>query len=170
MKRLALAAVAVASLTFGVGSAVGARDQTTVDVFPVSFVLSSETCPNLPPGTTVTGTGTGTSVTTITTSHHGLTTFANRTIDHGTATDGHNQYVFFYFNEFRVTNSGADPSIFTGLMTDMFTLSGGGPANLSNGFLANVTTDLGSLFELDPISSFGDPIDFATGEARCDPL
>jgi hypothetical protein len=55
-------------------------------------------------------------------------------------------------------------------MVDLFKLQGRGPARLRNGFVADITTDLGDLFLFDPIPSFGDPIDFETGEAICDSL
>jgi hypothetical protein len=41
---------------------------------------------------------------------------------------------------------------------------------LSNGFIATLTTNLNDVFIFDPINSRGDPIDFATGSAHCDPL
>jgi hypothetical protein len=78
--------------------------------------------------------------------------------------------VFNYSNEFRVSNTVADPDIFTGLMTDHFSNSGRGPAKLNNGFVANLTTDFTTFFTFDPISSFGDPLNFADGSAMCDPL
>jgi hypothetical protein len=49
-------------------------------------------------------------------------------------------------------------------------LQGTGPAALSNGFVANYTTDLGDLQRIRPIDAFGDPYDFDAGAARCDPL
>jgi hypothetical protein len=171
MKRMMFAAIACASLVLGTGSAFAGNGNTTVDVFPVSFTMSSDTCSNLPPGTTVDGSGTGKSITTVTTDHSGVTTVANVTVDIGTATDqAHNHYVFFYFNQFKVSNTLAHPDTFTGVMFDRFTLTGHGPANLRNGFEANITTDLETFFAFDPISSFGDPLDFAAGTARCDPL
>ena len=41
---------------------------------------------------------------------------------------------------------------------------------LNNGFRAVFTTDNATFATFDPIRSFGDPIDFATGLAHCDPL
>ena len=55
-------------------------------------------------------------------------------------------------------------------MIDVFTLQGTGPATLSNGFLAKYRTDLGDLQRLRPIDAFGDPIDFPSVTAHCDPL
>lgn len=172
MKRIAALAVAVASLALGVASATAGDGQTTVDTFPVSFLLTSDGCPNLAHGTVIQGSGTETSATLTKTDAHGNTIVSNRSIARGTATDQHGgSYTFLYFNQFSVSNSRSHPDVFTGRMVDTFTLVGGhGPAHLSNGFVANITTDLATFFTFDPISSFGDPIDFAIGAAICDPL
>jgi hypothetical protein len=54
-------------------------------------------------------------------------------------------------------------------MTDSCSLAG--PSlHLSIGFIAAMTTNLSNVFVFDPINSRGDPIDFADGSARCDPL
>jgi hypothetical protein len=55
-------------------------------------------------------------------------------------------------------------------MIDVFTLQGAGPAKLSNGFLARYTTDFKQRQNFSPMDAFGDPIDFTTGQAHCDPL
>jgi hypothetical protein len=111
------------------------------------------------------------SITSERTDRNGVTTVMDTTHTRGTATDqAGNTYVFVYSNEFRVSNSTADPETFTGLMTDHFTLAGPGPARLSNGFTARLTTDLSTFFLFDPIHSVGDPISFPEGEAHCDPL
>ena len=55
-------------------------------------------------------------------------------------------------------------------MHDLFLLRGSGPETLKNGFVAVYTTNFADVNLFDPISSFGDPIDFETGEVRCDPL
>jgi hypothetical protein len=55
-------------------------------------------------------------------------------------------------------------------MIDLFTLQGAGPAKLSNGFLARYTTDFKQRQNFSPMDAFGDPIDFTTGQAHCDPL
>ena len=171
MKRIAIAAIVVFSLTLGLGGALAAEGGATVETFPVSFVLSSATCSNLPAGTTITGSGTGTSITTVRTDRSGVTTVMNTTHDHGTAVDQDgNTYVFDYSNEFRVSNSQEDAGTFTGMMTDHFSLAGSGPARLSNGFVTHWETDFSSFSSFEPINSRGDPIDFATGAAHCDPL
>ena len=62
MRRLAIALASVAAFTLVVGSAF-AGNGATIDTFPVSFVMTSATCPNLPAGTTLTGSGTEKSIT-----------------------------------------------------------------------------------------------------------
>jgi hypothetical protein len=137
-----------------------------------TFTLTSETCPNLATGTILEGTGIESSITIERTNASGVTTIINATHTHGTSTDQDgNVYVFDYSNESRVSNSVASPDVFTGLMTDHFSNSGGGPAKLNNGFVANVTFGPGEFdFAVDPISSFGDPLNFDDGTAACDPL
>jgi hypothetical protein len=169
VKRLALAAIAVVFLLSPSSAAAGGWE-TTVERFPADFTMSWEACPNLPEGTTITGTGTGTSVTKTRTDRRGTTTVFNSSIAPGRATDqAGNRYRFLYSNQFLVSKTSSE-SLFTGRMVDLFVLHGNGPANLRNGFLANIRTDLGDVFEFDPIFEFGDPIDFETGVAECDPL
>jgi hypothetical protein len=170
LKRVLTALVAAVALVLSQGVADAAPGGATVESFPVSFVLTSEACSNLPDGTTIEGTGTEKSITRTRTDASGVTTIANTSIAHGTATDQDgNAYVFLYSNEFRVSNSTADPGLFTGLMNDHFSLSGRGPAKLSNGFTARITTDFVG-FTFDPIRAHGDPISFPEGVAHCDPL
>jgi hypothetical protein len=169
LKRLVAAAVAVVALLLP-GNAYAQRTQREITATPVTFEIKSENCPNLPPGTTISGTGTLTSVT-WTTRRRGLRTVTNSSVAPGTATDqAGNQYTFFYSNQFRVTNTRARQKLYSGVMTDVFTLEGSGPAKLSNGFVANYTTDLKSRQVIRPIDAFGDPIDFKAIQAHCDPL
>jgi hypothetical protein len=167
MRRLALVpAILVAALLV----ALPAGASALVETFPVSFTLSSAQCSNLPSGTTLTGSGIAKSITIERTNTSGVTTVINATHAHGTSTDqAGNVYVFNYSNEFRVSNTVADPDVSTGLMTDHFSNSGSGPAKLNNGFVANVTFTPSS-FSVVPISSFGDPLSFPDGAAHCDPL
>jgi hypothetical protein len=140
----------------------------------VSFVggagLSNATCAYVPAGTTISWTGPETSTTIIRTDAAGVTTVQIVSHASGQATDNNgNSYAFDYSNAFRVLNSVDDPDTFTGTMTDHFSLAG--PAlHLSNGFIANLTTNLIDVFVFDPINSRGDPIDFSNGSAHCDPL
>jgi hypothetical protein len=170
VKRLVLTATAAAALLLP-GSAVAGEVTKTVEPFPADFTMSWQTCPNLPEGTTIVGTGTGKSVTITKTDRRGVTTVFNSTIAPGRATDqDDNSYRFLYSNQFKVSNTTADPDTYRGVMVDLFLLHGNGPARLKNGFVARITTDLGDFFAFDPILSFGDPINFETGEAICDPL
>jgi hypothetical protein len=171
MKRLMAAVVAAVSLAVGVSSAVAAGGPPAIETVSADFVLTSETCPNLPAGTTITGTGTGTSITSVRIGADGLVTITNTTHSSGTATDQlGNTYVFNYSNSFRVTNTSADAEVFSGQMTDSFVLAGNGPAQLNNGFTAVFTTDFATFFSFEELNSHGDPIDFVTGAAMCDPL
>ena len=168
MRRLALVPVFLMTVLF----AFPAGASPLVETFPVTIGLSSAQCSHLAPGTTLTGSGTEKSITTVRTSASGVTTIMNTSHAHGTSTDQDgNVYVFDYSNEFRGSNTVADPGLFTGLMTDHFSNSGSGPAKLNNGFVANITfaPDFSS-FSAVPISSFGDPLSFPDGAAHCDPL
>jgi hypothetical protein len=169
MRRLAVvSAILVATLVV----ATPAQASPVIETFEVGFTLSSATCSNLASGTTLIGEGTGRSITTERTNASGVTTSMNATHIHGTSTDqAGNVYVFDYSNESRVSNTTADPNIFSGLMTDHFSNSGSGPATLNNGFVANITVSADfSTFVVMPISSFGDPLGFPDGEVHCDPL
>jgi hypothetical protein len=169
MRRHVFTAVGVASLALSLVSIVAASDGATVETFPVSFVLSSTTCSNLASGTQLMGSGTGKSITTTSTDRDGVVNVRNSTHSHGTATDQDgNTYVFNYSNEFRATVDGV---VYSGLMTDSFALAGNGPAQLNNGFVGNFVSDFSSFFTVpDVISSYGDPLNFETGEVHCDPL
>jgi hypothetical protein len=168
MKRSAIAALAAAALALA-GTALAGGGGATIETFPVSFTITDATCPHLPPGTTLTGSGTEKSVT-VTKTNKGITRIHNTSHATGTATDqAGNTYVFNYSNDFNVENSAANPAVFSGIMNDHFSLAGNGPVGLSNGFQAVFTTDFAS-FAFTPLKSRGDPIDFATGAAHCDPL
>jgi hypothetical protein len=171
MKRFAVAVAAMTALLFSAGSVAAADGGASVENLTVTFApLNSDTCSSLPAGTTITWTGTEKSITRTRTAG-GVMTVANTSHAHGVATDqAGNTYAFNYSNEFRVSNSVANPAVFSGTMTDSFSLAGQGPARLHNGFIAQFTTDFAGFFSFDPRNSRGDPIDFATGAAHCDPL
>jgi hypothetical protein len=161
----AVTVVAVAEVVVAGVPAVQAAAQ--VDTFPVTWTLTSDVCPNLPAGTSLTASGVEKSVTSFPARPGGF--LVNATHAQGTATDQDgNVYVFSYSNQFQVTSQ-PDGS-FLGLMTDHFSLSGSGPATLSNGFVAHISTDFTTFFNLDPVSAHGDPISFPDGEEICDPL
>jgi hypothetical protein len=169
MRRSVVTAISVVLLALSLVSLVAASDGATIETVPVSFVLTSATCSNLPSGTELTGSGTAKSITTTRTDGDGVVTVVNSTHAHGTATDQDgNTYVFNYSNEFRAT---LDGGVYSGLMTDAFALAGHGPADLNNGFVGHFVSDFSSFFTVpDVISSHGDPLDFVTGDVQCDPL
>jgi hypothetical protein len=159
------------------GTPVAAADGgAVIDTSTVSFTITSGGCSNLPAGTTITGSGTQRSITTVRTDASGVTTIENSTHAYGTATDNSgNTYVFNYSNSFRVSNTTAAPGTFSGSMTDTFSLAGNGPAQLHNGFVAGITSSDGfATASWDVKSSRGDPISFATGSIEaahhCDPI
>lgn len=185
MKRLASFAAVLVLLVAGATGAEAANGGTTVSTTRVGFVLASPStpspeptwaiCPNLPAGAKVTGSGTETSVTTVATDAANVTTIENATYAHGTATDRAGKtYRFFYANQYRIANTAAAPDVFSGLMTDAFSLAGNGPANLRNGFVADFTTtmDLSTVSRWSVQLAYGDPIAFIPGPfvAVCDPL
>lgn len=168
MTRSVVTTISVVSLVFS-GSVIAAGNGATVETFPVSFVLTSATCSNLPSGTELTASGTGKSITTTRTDRDGAVIVVNSTHARGTATDQDgNTYVFNYSNEFHAT---LDGGVYSGFMSDAFTLAGSGPAHLNNGFVGHFMSDFATFFTMpDVISSHGDPLDFATGDVHCDPL
>ena len=168
--RLIPGAAAAVVVMLLAGDAQAKQTERTTETTAVTFEIKSENCSMLPPGTTISGAGTLTSIT-WTTKRRGHRTVTNSSLAPGTATDqAGNQYTFLYSNQFRVTKKKGRSRVYSGVMIDLFTLQGTGPATLSNGFLANYTTDLGDLQRIRPIDAFGDPIDFEAGTARCDPL
>jgi len=171
-RRLVFVVVVVGLFAAAVGSAsagLGGPPSVTTVSFVGGAGLSDATCPLVPAGTTISWTGPETSSTIVRTDSSGVTTVSVVSHAAGTATDNFgNAYAFDYSNAFRVSNSVADPGTFVGTMTDHFSLAGPG-FNLSNGFVANLTTDLATSFTFDFINSRGDPID-TSGNARCDPL
>jgi hypothetical protein len=169
MRRSLVSTLGVVSVALSLGSIVVASNGATVETFPVSFVLTSDMCSNLPTGTELIGSGTAKSITTTRTDGDGAVIVGNATHAHGTATDQDgNTYVFNYSNEFRAT---LDGDVYSGLMTDAFALTGQGPARLNNGFVGHFVSDFSSFFTVpDVISSHGDPLDFVTGDVHCDPL
>jgi hypothetical protein len=153
------------------GDAAAASGQETTDRTRVRFELTSDSCPRLPAGTTLKGSGRQKSVTKTITDPNGIRTVVNYTRARGKATSQKGvRYRFDYRNSFSVSNTAANPAQYSGTMFDLFELVRRGRTTLSNGFVAVFTTDLGESNTLQPLYAFGDPLDFATGTARCDPL
>jgi hypothetical protein len=177
VKRLIAASVALLVLVLGAGSATAASSGAGIEFLPVSFSLSSTStngvpggCPFMPAGLTITWSGLEKSVTVVRTGADGLTTVQNTSHASGEATDQNgNTYAFNYSNEFRVTQTSVGSDLFSGTMTDHFSLAGNG-LTLVNGFNSGLTTDLVDVFIFDNTNSRGDPIDFATVAPHCDPL
>jgi hypothetical protein len=169
MRRHVFTTIGVISLALSLGSLVAASEGPTIETLPVDFVLTSATCPNLPGGTVLTGSGTRKSITTTRTDRDGVVTVTNSTHARGTATDqAGNTYVFNYSNAFRATLEGG---VYSGFMTDAFALAGRGPVRLNNGFVGDFESDFSTFFRVpNVISSHGDPLDFATGDVHCDPI
>jgi hypothetical protein len=161
--------LAFSTSTFAGGNGANADRNT-----PVSYTLTSATCPNLPPNTTINGSGTQTSISTVKTDTGGVTTIVNTTHSTGTATDQHgNSYSWDYSNHFNLSNTAGAPDVYTGLMADHFSLAGNGPARLSNGFLAEIIQGPGPAdFLAYPVNAYGDPIGFSPDPVvtHCDPL
>jgi hypothetical protein len=172
MKRLILASGTTALLVVAFGGVVSAAAAPTVERFPVSFTITSQACSNLPRGARITGSGSETSITKTKNNSDGTTTLENLSIAIGTALDNRgNVYGWLYVNSFHASNTVADPAVFSGHMNDSFILLGRGPIRLNNGFVGNFVTDFSTFFTVPDVkSSHGDPIDFVTGEAHCDPL
>jgi hypothetical protein len=137
----------------------------------VDWVISSEACDQMPPGTTVTGQGTLQDTTTTRVDGKGYTHVVVESAAAGTAEDGDgNTYGWIYLNTVRAVNSLEQPQVFKGIMTDAFHLLGE-PLHYSNGFVALLRDDRASgEVSLVPFWVSGDPIAFDPIAARCDPL
>ncbi|MFN0029924.1 MAG: hypothetical protein ACKV2O_22450 [Acidimicrobiales bacterium] len=183
-RRLGAAALATAALSGAMAAPAAAHDNDderggrggnkTVEVarIDVSWTMSSASCSQLPPGTTISGTGVLRDKMT-TTTRNGLITVAFDSVAKGRATDqAGNVYRWHYDNESSATNSTADPLIYRGWMTDTFELDGKGPVEVEAGFEADIVEDrVAGTFAINERSSFGDPLTFGSPYFnRCDPL
>jgi hypothetical protein len=174
LKRTIVAAAAALLLAVGATAALGGDSPAPVapvEETEVSWTIKKGQCKNLPPGLKVTGEGTSRKYVTFASAADGTTAYTELVIITGTATDNRGgTYRFDYHNV--LTTPDADAP-FTAIMSDHFTLKGRGAANgLHSAFLANftLTSEDPLVASLEKIWSTGDPIDFATGTARCDPL
>jgi hypothetical protein len=137
---------------------------------PVTFTITAVQCPSLPAGTVLQGSG---ELRTIVNTHasRGITRQTTTAHASGTATDqAGNTYAWVYANQLNETNT--PPSLdWYGTMIDHFSLAGSGPAHIIAGFVADSYHDTAFTFWfLTPRSVVGDPIDFASLSAHCDPL
>ena len=126
-------------------------------------------CEFLPGDVVISWEGTLHSVTLEKVEPSGALTIQNTSTASGKATDeDDNEYAFSYSNHFKVTETEPGSGLFTGKMTDHFSLAGN-QIKLNNGFTATFTTNFEDVFELDPSREFGSPIDFETGAAALRP-
>jgi hypothetical protein len=161
---------ALIALVLGAGVVSAASSGAEISTSPVSWTILGATCDDLDSGAVINGEGTLKSVTTVRTNHDGTTTVVNSTHAFGIATDEDgNVYMWSYSNQFRISNTLADPDTRSGTMTDHFSLAGKGPARIVAGFIAEYTEGPGG-FSIVPSHVVGDPLDFAAGTARCDPI
>jgi hypothetical protein len=175
--RLTAALLALFALAFGAGTAPAASDGALVEDEPAAFTMSSTAtngfapgCEFLPDGVEISWEGTLRSVTVVRVEQDGAVTVQNQSSASGKATDqAGNTYAFSYTNHFKVTETTPGSGVFTGKMTDHFSLAGN-HVKLNNGFTATFTTNFVDLFTFDPSRSFGSPLDFDTGLPLCDPL
>lgn len=177
MTRLIAASIALLALAFSASAATAASSGALVEDNPAGFTISStETnglptgCEFLPEGVVISWEGTLHSVTLEKLAPSGVVTIQNTTTASGKATDEDgNEYAFSYSNQFKVTETTPGSGLFTGTMTDHFSLAGN-HLKLNNGFTATFTTNFFDVFEYEPSREYGSPLDFATGLPLCDPL
>ena len=175
-KRFAAIVAVITLIVVGLGgtaSAHGDDDRgwtVTVNRNPVSWTLTSEQCPNLPAGTELTGEGHELFTRKTRTDRLGVTHLLDTSKKHGAVVDNAgNTYRFDYLNTvWAVSSNGVD---FAGIMSDVFSVKGRGPATLRNGFVAQVQFDTAfTYFSADPIIQFGNPFQFPSGPGICDPI
>jgi len=138
---------------------------------PVTFTITAAQCPSLPAGTVLQGSGELRNIVNTHTSGRGITRQTTTAHASGTATDqAGNTYAWVYANQLNETNT--PPSLdWFGKMIDHFSLAGSGPAHINANFVADSYHDTAySFWFLTPQSVVGDPIDFTSLSARCDPL
>lgn len=137
---------------------------------PVTFTITAVQCPSLPAGTVLQGSGELRNIVNTHTSG-GITRQTTTAHAAGTATDqAGNTYAWVYANQLNETNT--PPSLdWYGTDIDHFSLAGSGPAQINANFVADSYHDTAFTFWfLTPRSVVGDPIDFASLSAHCDPL
>jgi hypothetical protein len=175
--RFIAAFTTMLALTLGAGTATAATIDVVVEEVPAGFTMSStETngvsggCEFLPEDVVISWEGTLRSVTLVKVEPSGALTIQNTSTASGKATDeDDNEYAFSYSNHFKVTETAPGSGLFTGTMTDHFSLAGN-QIKLNNGFTATFTTNFEDVFEFDPSREFGSPLDFETDAPLCDPL
>jgi hypothetical protein len=132
-------------------------------VSTAEFRIAAGQCPDLPAGLSITGRGISRTIT-----HESATGFNVFTVIKGLASDSKNgHYRFTYHN----TVTGPGPGGVS-LISDHFSLVGTGTASgLRSAFAAKIAFDAtGGVTLFEPLFVVGNPLDFATGTAICDPL
>jgi len=174
--RLIAALAALLALAFSASTATAASGGATVADISAAFSLSHDDtngfgagtgCEFLPEGVVISWEGTEHSVTVDKVEPNGAFTELNTTTASGKATDGDgNEYAFSYANHYQITETSPGSGVFTGTMTDHFSLAGN-HIKLNNGFTATFTP---APFSLVPSREYGSSLDFSTGLPLCDPL
>jgi hypothetical protein len=177
MKRRLAAAIALLALAFSASTATAASSGALVeDDIPAGFTISSTAtngfptgCEFLPDGVVISWEGTLHSVIVDMLEPNGAFTELNTSVASGKATDAEgNEYAFSYSNHYKITETAPGSGLFTGTMTDHFSLAGN-HIKLNNGFTATFTIGE-NVFSLVPSREYGSPLDFSTGLPLCDPL
>jgi hypothetical protein len=177
--RLIAALAALLALAFSASTATAASGGATVADNPAAFSLSHDDTNGFGPGTgceflpdnglVISWEGTLHSVTIDKLEPTGALTELNTSVASGKATDENgNEYAFSYSNHYNVTETAPGSGVFTGTMTDHFSLAGN-QIKLNNGFTATFTIGE-NVFSLVPSREYGSPLDFSTGLPLCDPL
>jgi hypothetical protein len=134
---------------------------------PVTFTITSSQCASVPAGADIQASGVVTNITRTQPTGSALRQVITSHA-YGTATDAlGNTYVWSYSNQQNSTSS--DGQTWTGSMVDHFSLTGNGPVHIVAGFTGSATYSATSL-TITPDNVIGDPIDFDTITAHCDPL
>ncbi|MEO8694626.1 MAG: hypothetical protein ABI658_13970 [Acidimicrobiales bacterium] len=175
-QKLAMVVGVIATLVLAFGGTASAHNDddhgwaVTVNHNPVSWTLTWEQCPNLPRGIALTGDGWEVFTSKTKIDPRGVTHLQERSEKSGSVVDNAgNTYRFDYLNTTRSTSS--DGANFTGIMHDIFSVTGKGPGTVHNGFVARIEFDTTfSYFRANPISQFGNPFQFPSGPGICDPI
>ena len=171
-----LAAVALAMLSVALPAAGALADDATppapTAVKKVSFTITAKQCPDLPQGVTIKGAGTSRKWESASVDAAGMTHYSAVTIVTGTATDNKGgRYRFDYHDSFSTSHTTVP---YVALLTDHFDLvpRGAFGGGLHTFFVANVTVKSEDPFDaaFEPTYVQGDPTDFTTLKAHCDPI
>jgi len=167
--RLASALVAIVLWGVAADAAYAARKAAAnPNSHPVAFTITSSQCSSVPAGANVVqGNGLQTDIARVQVTG-GVMREIITSHAYGTAIDQlGNTYVWSYSAQQNATSS--DGQNWAGSFVDHFSLTGNGPVHIVAGFVGSVTYSA-TTFTITPSTVIGDPIDFATLSAHCDPL